>query len=65
MVLRILKHIKATEKDDFLDKESVQFSIKRNLGLITDKQKVPPAELGIAEIRVDVYKNFHTPISHL
>ncbi len=83
IVLGMLKHIKATEKDDFLvhilsnealqsseiegeflDRESVQFSIKRNLGLITDKQKVPPAEFGIAEMRVDVYKNFHIPIEH-
>lgn len=83
IVLGMLKHIKTTEKDEFLvhilsnealqsseiegeflDRESVQFSIKRNLGLITDKQKVLPAEFGIAEMRVDVYKNFHRPIEH-
>lgn len=83
MALGILKHLRNSEKDDFLvhilsnealksseiegeflDRVSVQSSIKKNLGLITDKQKVSAAEFGIAEMRVDLYKNYHLPISH-
>ena len=47
-----------------LDRESVQSSIKRNLGLSTENRKVPPAEYGISEMMVDLYLNFDTLLSH-
>ncbi len=47
---------------EFLDRESLQSSIKRNFGLASRK-KSHPAESGIAEMMVDLHKNFHIPIS--
>ncbi len=49
---------------EILNRESVQSSIKRNLGLVTDKRKVPPAEYGISEMMVDLYLNYNKPLSH-
>ena len=49
---------------EFLNRDSVQSSIKRNLGLTVEKQKVPPAEFGIAEMMVDLYLNYNTLLSH-
>ncbi|MDA7711901.1 Fic family protein [Flavobacteriaceae bacterium] len=57
--------IKTSEiEGEFLNRDSVQSSIKRNLGLTVDKRKVPPAEFGIAEMMVDLYLNFSKPLSH-
>jgi Fic family protein len=41
-----------------LDRDSVQSSLRHQLGLATDRQRVPPAERGIAEMMVDLYRNF-------
>lgn len=49
---------------EILNRDSVQSSIKRNLGLSVDNRKVPPAEFGIAEMMVDLYQNFDKPLSH-
>ena len=49
---------------EILNRESVQSSIKKNLGLITDKRKIPPAEYGISEMMVDLYLNYNKPLSH-
>ena len=49
---------------EILNRESVQSSSKMNLGLITDKRKVPPAEYGISEMMVDLYLNYNKPLSH-
>jgi Fic family protein len=49
---------------EYLNRDSLQSSICRQFGLITDHRKVPPAEQGIAEVMVDLYQNFATPISH-
>ncbi len=49
---------------EYLDRDSVQASIKRNLGLSADKRKIPPAEYGISEMMVDLYRNYETPLSH-
>lgn len=49
---------------DYLDRISVQSSIKRNLGLSTEKQKVTPAEFGISEMMVDLYLNHNKPLTH-
>ena len=49
---------------EILNRESVQSSIRRQLGLMTDRRSVKPAEAGIAEMMVDLYRNFAQPLSH-
>ncbi len=49
---------------EILNRESVQSSIKRNLGLVTEKRKIPSAEYGISELMVDLYLNYNKPLSH-
>lgn len=49
---------------EILNRESVQSSIKKNLGLIVEKSKIPPAEFGISEMMVDLYINYNKPLSH-
>ncbi len=43
---------------EFLDRASVQSSIRKQLGLATDERRVRPAERGIAEMMVDLYQSF-------
>lgn len=43
---------------EILDRASVQSSIQRQLGLTADKRKVGPAERGISEMMIDLYKSF-------
>lgn len=46
-----------------LDRDSVQSSIRRHLGLATDHRRAAPAEAGIAEMMVDLYQNVHKPLT--
>lgn len=46
---------------ELLDRDSVQSSIKRQLGLKSER-KAGPAEAGIAELMVDVYRNITAPL---
>lgn len=48
---------------EILDRASVQSSIRRQLGLATDNRRVAPAEQGIAEMMVDLYRTFAEPLS--
>ena len=48
---------------EMLDRASVQFSIRRQLGLAADNRRVGPAEQGIAEMMVDLYRSFAEPLS--
>ncbi len=48
---------------EMLDRASVQSSIRRQLGFATDKRRIGPAEQGIAEMMVDLYRNFAAPLS--
>jgi Fic family protein len=48
---------------ELLDRASVQSSIRRQLGLAADKWNVRPAEQGIAEMMVDLYRSFALPLS--
>src|ERR1700720_2477002 len=48
---------------EILDRASVQSSIRRQLGLATDERRVRPAERGIAEMMVDLYRSFAEPLS--
>lgn len=49
---------------EFLNRESVQSSIKRNLGLKVANRKVAPAEFGISEMMVDLYLNYAETLNH-
>jgi Fic family protein len=47
-----------------LDRDSVQSSLRQQFGLETSPRRVPPAERGIAEMMVDLYRNFAGPLDH-
>jgi Fic family protein len=49
---------------EYLDRDSLQSSIRRQFGLISDNRKIPPAEYGIAQVMVDLYQSFQSPLSH-
>ena len=48
---------------EFLDRASVQSSIRRQLGLGADNRRTGPAEQGIAEMMVDLYRSYAEPLS--
>jgi Fic family protein len=49
---------------EILNRASVQSSILRQLGLASpDKRRIMPAEQGIAEMMVDLYRSFSQPLS--
>ena len=49
---------------EVLDRVSVQSSIRRQLGLVTDRRKVGAAEQGVSEMMVDLHQGFAEPLSH-
>ncbi|HLO41744.1 MAG TPA: Fic family protein [Phycisphaerales bacterium] len=49
---------------ELLNRDSVQSSIRRQLGLDTDNRRVQPAERGIGEMMVALYKDFAAPLDH-
>ena len=49
---------------EYLNRGSLQSSIRRNLGLNTDARSIPPAEQGIADMLVDLYRTFADPLTH-
>lgn len=50
---------------EYLNRDSLQSSICRQFGLTTaDHRKIPPAEQGIAEMMVDLYRSFDADLSH-
>lgn len=60
-----IEGLKTSEiEGEFLDRDSLQSSIRRKLGLSTDNRRVKPAEAGIAEMMIAVYKNYKKPLSH-
>jgi len=48
---------------EILDRASVQSSIRKQLGLDTDTRRVRPAEQGIAEMMVDLYRSSGAPLN--
>lgn len=48
---------------EILSRDSLQSSIRRQFGLATDNRKIPPAEAGIAEMMVRLYREFAAPLS--
>lgn len=49
---------------EILNRDSVQSSLRRQFGLGEGRKPVPPAERGIAEMMVDLYKTFDAPLAH-
>jgi Fic family protein len=47
---------------EILNRDSVQSSIQRQLGLATQTRRATPAEQGIAEMMVDLYRSFSQPL---
>jgi len=57
--------VKTSEiEGEYLDRDSVQSSIKKNLGLAVETRKIPPAEYGISEMMVDLYLNYNQTLTH-
>jgi Fic family protein len=48
---------------EMLDRASVQSSIQRQLGLTADNRRAAPAERGVSEMVVGLYKTFSEPLS--
>jgi Fic family protein len=48
---------------EILDRDSVQSSLMHQFGLGKDRLRVPPAERGIAEMMVDLYRTFEVPLT--
>jgi Fic family protein len=48
---------------EILDRTSVQSSIQRQMGLAADNRRVAPAERGVSEMMVDLYRTFSAPLS--
>ncbi len=48
---------------EILDRASVQSSIRRELGLATDRRRTGPGERGVAEMMVDLYRTFSEPVT--
>jgi len=48
---------------EMLDRASVRSSIQQQLGLTTYRRRVPPAEQGISELMVDLYRTVSEPLS--
>ena len=47
---------------EVLDRDSVQSSIRRQLGFSLDSRRESPAERGIAEMMVDLYRHYAQPL---
>jgi Fic family protein len=57
--------VKASEiEGEFLDRVSVQSSLRRQFGLNTDDRQIRLQERGIAEMMADVYRSWHGPLRH-
>jgi Fic family protein len=49
---------------ELLNRDSLQSSLRQQLGLGREAKRVSPAERGIVEMMVDVYLHFADPLSH-
>lgn len=48
---------------EILNRDSVQSSLRHQFGLEAEQPRVPPAERGIAQMMVDLYRGFATPLT--
>lgn len=49
---------------EYLNRDSVQHSLRKHMGLNTDNRKVKPSEIGIAEMMIDIYRTYDQPLTH-
>ena len=49
---------------EYLNRDSLRWSIRRCLGLSADRRKISPGELGIAEMIVNVNQTYALPLTH-
>jgi Fic family protein len=49
---------------EILDRDSVQSSVRRHLGLQSDNRRIGPAEAGIAALMVDLFETLDAPLDH-
>lgn len=49
---------------ELLDRDSLQSSIRRHFGLQVNKKRISPAEHGISEMMIDLYKNYSSPLTN-
>ena len=49
---------------EVLDRDSVQSSLRQQFGLSADNCRIPPAERGIAEMMVDLYRTHSAPLTN-
>ena len=49
---------------EYLDRQSIQSSIRHQLGFSRDRRRVPPAEAGVAQMMVDMFRTYDEPLSH-
>ena len=49
---------------DLLNRDSIHSSIRKQFGLQTDHRRVKPAEQGIAEMTVQVFRFYYEPLTH-
>src|SRR5467141_2774674 len=57
--------VKTSEiEGEILNRDSVQSSLRQQLGLGAEAPGVKPAERGISRMMIDLYKNFATPLAH-
>ncbi|MBO6541619.1 MAG: Fic family protein [Alphaproteobacteria bacterium] len=48
---------------EYLNRDSLQSSIRNHLGLAVESAKASPAERGISEMMIDLYRSFNEPMS--
>lgn len=48
---------------ELLSRDSVQSSLRRQFGLETGNRRIPPAERGIAELMLSLYRDFAQPLT--
>ncbi len=57
--------VKTSEiEGEYLNRESVQSSLRRCFGIEGEKRKATPAEQGISEMLVDLYRTYGQPLDH-
>lgn len=57
--------IKTSEiEGEYLNRDSLQSSIRKAFGVESDNRKIPPAEKGIADMMIDLYESFNKKLSH-
>lgn len=49
---------------EFLNRDSIQSSICKHFGLQGVTHKIKPSESGIADLMIDLYSNFTSPLTH-